>query len=90
MVVRNITIIPEKEYDTVQNEYGEIINSFEISNSDDAKADVWNKYNTEQVPNKKRGKYQDSFLTDDDRKMSVTKKISRNLKEKCLEPQTEK
>ena len=48
---------------------------------DDAKADVWNEYNTEKVPNTKRGIYQNNLLIDDDRKLNISKSISRNLKD---------
>ena len=57
MFDRNITVLSEKEYDHIRTEYREIINASEISNGDDTIANVWNEYNTEQVHNKKRGKY---------------------------------
>ena len=57
------------------------MNASEISNSDDVIADVWNEHNPEQVPDRKRGKYQNSFPTDYDRNLSTTKNISKNLKE---------
>ena len=37
--------------------------------------------NTEKVPNTKRGIYQNSLLIDDDRKLNISKSISRNLKD---------
>ena len=45
VVGSNITVLYLKKYDHVRNEYGEIINASEISNGDDAIADVWNEYN---------------------------------------------
>ena len=81
VVGRNITVLSEKWYDHVRTEYEEIINASEISNGDDAISDVWNEYNTEKVPNTRRGKYQNSLLTDDYRKLSMSKIISKNLKE---------
>ena len=57
------------------------INASEISNGDDEIADVWNEHNPEHVPDTKRGKYQNSFLTDDDRNLIVSKNISNNFKE---------
>ena len=72
----------KKEYDHVHTEYGKIINASEISNGDDAIANVWNEYNTEQFPDTKRSKYQNSLLTDDYRKLGMSKNIYRNLKEK--------
>ena len=81
MFGRNNTILSKKNYDHVRTEYGEIIYDFEISNSDDAIPDIWNEYNYEQVPNTKSGKYQHSLLTDDNRRLSMSKNISRNLRD---------
>ena len=81
LVGRKISVLSEKEYYHVHNEYGEIINASEISKGDDAIADVWDEYNTEQFPDTKRGKYQNILLTGNDIKLSMSKNISKNLKE---------
>ena len=47
------TLKPFKNHH-LQTEYGRIINASEISNGDDAIADVWNEYDTATVPNKTR------------------------------------
>ena len=80
----NITNFLKKEYDHAQTEYEEMINSSEISNGDDAIADGCNDYNTQKAPDIKRGKYQNSFITDDDRKLIISKNSSSNLKENFL------
>ena len=41
------------------------------SNGDDKIPDVCNEHNTEQVPDTKRGKYQNCLLTDDDISLSM-------------------
>ena len=68
-VCRNITVLSENEYNHIQTEYGEIINASEISNGNDAIADVCNGYNPEQVPDTKRSKYKNILLTVDDIKI---------------------
>ena len=60
------------------------MNPSEISDGDDSIDDVWNKYNTQKVPDIKRVKYQNIFLTDDDRKLSISRKSSRNFKDNFL------
>ena len=47
VVGRNITVISEQEYDYVPTEYKKNINASEISNGDDAIADIWNEHNSE-------------------------------------------
>ena len=47
-VERNITFIKKTLY-TVQSEYGEIVNTFEISISIDKIYDDWNEYDIETV-----------------------------------------
>ena len=79
MVGRNNTVFSKTEYDHVPTEYGENINASEILNSDDAIASVFNEYNPQQVPDKKCGKYQNSFLTGDDRKLSMSSIFSRHF-----------
>ena len=64
----------------VRIEYGEIINASEISNGDDAMDDVWNEYNHQKVPDKEHSKFLNSLITDDDRKLMISRKSSRNLK----------
>ena len=49
VVGSNISILSKKELDVVQLEYGEILNSSEISNGIDEIYDVWNKSNNETV-----------------------------------------
>ena len=44
-------------------------------------ADVLNEHNPEKVLDTEHGKYQNSLLTDDDIKLSISNKISKNLKE---------
>ena len=48
-----------------------MINSSEISNDDNAIADVCNGYSTQHVPDIKRGKYQNSLIACDDRNLSM-------------------
>ena len=81
VIGRNIIFLSEQEYDRVHAEYRKIIGASEISNSDDAIADVWNGYNPEQVPDTKCGKYQNIFLTDNDINLSILNNISENFKE---------
>ena len=51
-----------------------------MSNGDDAISGVWNWYNPVKVPDTKHGKYQNSLLTDNIKKLSMSKNISSNLK----------
>ena len=44
-------------------------------------ADVWNEHNPEKVIDTEHSKYQNSLLTDDDIKLSISNKSSKNLKE---------
>ena len=67
--------------DHVRTEYGEIVNYSEIPNGKDEIDDVWNKSNNEKVSDKKHGKYHNFLLTDNDRSLIISRKISRNLKE---------
>ena len=76
---RKIKVISEKEYDCVRAEYGRNINDSVFSNGDDEIADVWNEHKPKQVPDTKRGKYQNSLLTDDDNNLSMSNNISNNL-----------
>ena len=62
VVVRNIKVLSKQEYDHVQSEYVKIINASEISNGDDAIADVWNKHNPEQVTGKNMVNNKTGFL----------------------------
>ena len=78
----NITVLSKIEYDHVRIEYGDIINAYKISNGDDAIDDVWNVYNHQKFPDKKRVNFQNSFITVDDRKHMTSRKFSSNLKEK--------
>ena len=80
MLGSNIKVLSKQKYDHVWTEYGEIINAYENSNSDDEIADVWNEYNPQQVPDKKLGKYQNCLLYDDDRNLSMSSFFSRGFK----------
>ena len=81
MVGRNIIVLLTTEYDHFRTECLEIIYVSEISNGDDVEAEVWDEYKSQQVPDTILGKYQDSFLTNNDRKLNMSRNISRNLKE---------
>ena len=72
--------------DNVQPEYGEIVNASEISNGIYEIDDVWNESVNEKVADKKRGKYHNIFLTDDDRSLSVSRNFYKNFK--CDSPNT--
>ena len=52
MVGRNITVLSNKQKYHVRTEYGEIVNSSEISNSKDEIDDVWGESNNDNVPDK--------------------------------------
>ena len=58
------------------------MNASEISNGDDAIADIWNEHNPEQFHDTKRGKYQNSFITNNDRNLIMSNNISKILKER--------
>ena len=79
VVGRNITLPSKKELDNVQSEYGDILNVSEISNGIDEIYDVWDEYDYEKVTDKKRGKYHNSLISNDNISLSVSKKISKNL-----------
>ena len=81
LVVRNIIVLSEKYYGNIRTEYGEIIIASEISNGDDAISDFWNENNNDKVLNTRCGKCKNSLLTDYARNLSMSKYISRNLKE---------
>ena len=55
-------MILKQEYDDVRIEYGEIINTSEISNGDDAIDDVWNVYNHKKFTDRKHGTFINSLL----------------------------
>ena len=57
-----------------------MINASEISNGNDAIDNFWNEYKPQKVLDLKRGKYQNSLLTGDDRKLIMSRKSSRNFK----------
>ena len=40
---------------------------------------VWNVYNHQKAPDKKYGKFQNSFITDDNRKPTISRNSYRNL-----------
>ena len=80
MVWINITVI-KKKLDNFRSEYGEIVNFSEISIRIDKIYDVWNEYDIETVPEKNRGKYLSSLPTDDDRTLSVSRKLYKKFKD---------
>ena len=65
----------QKILDHVRNEYGEIVKVSEIPNGKDEIDDVWNESDNKKVPDKKRGECQNSFLTDDDHILSISRNI---------------
>ena len=80
VVGSNITVIFKTEYDNVRTKYGEIINASEISNGDDAIAYFSNEYSPQQVPDTKHSKIHNIYRTDNDRKLSMSRNVSRNFK----------
>ena len=70
-----LMLLKKKELYHVWYEYGEIVNASEISKVIYEIYDVWNESDNETVPEKKRGKYHSSLLTDDDRSLSVSSKF---------------
>ena len=52
VVDRNIVVLSKKELDISLLEYGEIVNSSEISNGIDEIDNVWNQSDNEKVPDK--------------------------------------
>ena len=46
----NIIVLPKTELDVVRFEYGEIVDSYEISNGIDKTDDVWNQSDDETGP----------------------------------------
>ena len=77
---RNITVFSKTELYVVRFEYGGIVNYSEISNGIDKIDDVWNKSDHETVPDKRRIKYNKSLLTDDDRRLMVSRNSSNKWK----------
>ena len=77
LVGRDIELFSKTELDNFWFEYGEIVNSSEISNCDEID-DVWNQsdYGTE----KKRRKYNITLLTNDERRMMASRRWSNKLK----------
>ena len=82
--VRNIVVLLKQllgetllyfktKLDNAWSEYGEIVNVSEISNGIYEIDDVWTESDNEKVPDKK------SFLTGDDRSLSVSRDFSKNL-----------
>ena len=78
-VGRRIIVLSKKQLDHVRTAYGEIINAPEISNGKDEIDHVWNESDNENFPDKKSGKYHNIFLTDYDRRLIITRNISRDL-----------
>ena len=79
VIGRKITVIYIKKLDTDHSEYGDIINSSTISISLDEMYGVWNESYIETVQGK-TGKYLRSFITDDNRSLSVSSSFSKKLK----------
>ena len=55
-----------------------------ILNGDDTIYDVYNEYNHKKVTDKKRGRYQFFKITDDNRKLMISRQSYSNLKENFL------
>ena len=73
VVGRNITVLSKTELDNVRLKYGKIVNSSETLNGDEID-DVWNQSDDETGPKTKRRKSNRSVLTDDERKMVLSRK----------------
>ena len=74
VVDRNIINLSKTELDVVQFEYGEIVNSSEISNGIDEIDGLWNQSVMKQFQIKKCTKSNRSFLTYYDRRLMVSRK----------------
>ena len=81
VVERSIIILSKQEYNYVYIEYGEIISASEIVNEYDAIYDVWNVYNIQNISDRKQGKFPNKFITEGDRKDTISKKASRKSKD---------
>ena len=81
MVERSIIILSKQEYNYVYIEYGEIISASEIVNEYDAIYDVWNVYNIQNISDRNHGKFPNKFITEGDRKDTISKKASRKSKD---------
>ena len=68
MVGRNINILSKQEYDDIQIEYGKIIYASIIPKGDDAIYHAFNVFNIQKVFERKRGKFTNRFIFEDDRK----------------------
>ena len=79
-VCSNITFFSKTELDNVPFEYGEIINSSEISNGIYDIDDVWNQSDDETGTGKKRRNSTRTFLGDDDKILVVSRKSSNEQK----------
>ena len=79
--------LSKTELDVVQLEYGEIVNSSDISNGIDEIDDVLNQSDNETVPDKKRRKSNRSLLTEYDRILTVSKKSSNEQQNNFLHHQ---
>ena len=75
-VDRNIKVLSITELDAVRLENGGIINSSEISTGLDDINDVWNQSDNETFLDKKRTKSNRIFLTGDDIRLMVSRKLS--------------
>ena len=78
VVGRNVKVLSKTELDNVRLEYGEIVNSSEISTGDEIN-DVWNQ-SYDETGLKKRRKSNISFFTDDDIRLKVSRKSSNERK----------
>ena len=87
LVGRNITITSKYKYDDFQIEHESIINASLDTKCNDTIDDVWNLNNTQKVPGRKRGRFTNKFLSDDDGKDVICRKTSRKLKDHFREKQ---
>ena len=85
MVKKNITILSKQEYDDVWVEYVEMINTSIITKGDHAIDSFWNVYNSQKYPDRKRGKFTNRFISEDDRKDMISGKNFRNSKDNFTE-----
>ena len=69
MVGRNINIFSQPGYDNFRIEYGEIINKLVVTKGDDAIDDICNEYNSQKVPDRKRGKLTKTRISEDKKKL---------------------
>ena len=75
IVDRNIEVLSKTKLDNVRLEYGEIVNSSEISNRYEID-NVWNQSDDGISPKTKRRKSNKNLLADDDRSIMVSSKSS--------------